>query len=520
MLKRNLSLLLVLMLVLASFAGCAKPAETTEAVAEPTESGEEATPEVAKVVKEDIVVALAADIASLDPQGHNDTKSEAVSFLLFNRLFKLNTEFEVVADLAESWEQPSATEWLIKIKEGVMFHDGTELTAEDVKFSLERSLEQPKVQQVLSEVESFEVVDTYTIKVTTKSAFAPFLYTLVHAGTSIMPKAYVESEDNFMNPIGSGPYTFVEWVSGDKVVLAKNADYFDADNMAQSSTVTFRVIPEGTSRTIALETGEVDVVMELQALDANKVEDASDLTLYQKPSTSFAWFGVNTEKAPFDNKEVRQALQYAIDKESVMIVAIDGAGIVAESVMAPSFLGYKAGPYSYNPEKAKELLAAAGYADGFEMKIWASGDERKRIAEVIQANLLDVGIKATIEMYEWGTYIDLLLKGDEEGYVLSWTSNPDPDATLTPHYFSGNVGGMNFARIADPKMDEMLKDAREELDLATREALYNDIHDYINNEVAANTPLFVKNAVIGANKDLQGVELSPQGLLNLQKLHY
>ncbi len=520
MLKRNLSLLLVLMLVLGSFAGCAKPAETTEPTTEPTEQAEETTPEVPKVVKEDITVALAADIASLDPQGHNDTKSEAVSFLLYNRLFKLNTDFEVVADLAESWEQPSDTEWLIKIKEGVMFHDGTELTAEDVKASFERSLEQPKVQQVLSEVESFEVVDTYTIKVTTKSAFAPFLYTLVHAGTSIMPKAYLESDDNFMNPIGSGPYKFVEWVSGDKVVLTKNDDYFDADNMGQSSTITFRVIPEGTSRTIALETGEVDVVMELQALDANKVEDADNLTLYQKPSTSFAWFGVNTEKAPFDNLQVRQAIQYAIDKESVMIVAIDGAGIVADSVMAPSFLGYKAGPYSYNPEKAKELLAAAGYADGFEMKIWASGDERKRIAEVIQANLLDVGVKATIEMYEWGTYIDLLLKGDEEGYVLSWTSNPDPDATLTPHYFSGNVGGMNFARVVDPKMDDLLKGAREELDLAKREALYNDIHDYINNEIAANTPLFVKNAVIGANKDLQGVELSPQGLLNLQKLHY
>jgi peptide/nickel transport system substrate-binding protein len=451
--------------------------------------------------------------------GHNDTKSESVSFLLFNRLFKLNTDFEVVPDLAESWEQPSDTEWVIKIKEGVMFHDGTEMTSEDVVYSLLRSKEMPKVQQVLSEVNTIEVVDTYTVKFVTESAFAPFLYTLVHAGTSIVPKGYVESGDDFVNPVGSGPYTFVEWVSGDKVVLVKNADYFDADNMGQSETITFRVIPEGTSRTIALETGEVDVVMELQSMDASKVTDNADLELFTKPSTSIAWYGMNTEKPPFDNKLVRQAFQYAIDKEAVLIVAIDGAGIVANSVMAPSFLGYKDGPYTYDPEKAKALLTEAGYPDGFEMSIWASGDERKRIAEVVQANLMDIGVTASIEMLEWGTYIDRLLNGEEETYVLSWTSNPDPDATLTPHYFSGNVGGMNFARIVDPKIDEMLKNAREELDLGERELLYNDFHDYINDQ-APNIPLFVKNVVVGANKDLQNVELSPQGLWNLQKLHY
>lgn len=520
MLKRNLSLLLVLMLVLGSLAGCAGPAEPAETATEPTEASEGTTEDTPAVVKEDVVVALAADIASLDPQGHNDTKSEAVSFLLYNRLFRLNSDFEVVADLAESWEQPSDVEWVIKIKEGVKFHDGSEVTAEDVVASLLRSKEQPKVQQVLSEVNAIEAVDTYTVKFTTNSAFAPFLYTLVHAGTSIMPKAYLESGDEFAMPIGSGQYKFVEWVSGDTIVLEKNEDYYNADDMGQAKTITFRVIPEGTSRTIALETGEVDAVMELQALDASKVEEAAQLTLYQKPSTSFAWYGVNTEKPPFDNLKVRQAFQYAIDKEAVLIVAIDGAGIVADSVMAPSFLGYKAGPYTYDPAKAKELLAEAGYADGFEMTIWASGDERKRIAEIIQANLAEIGITASIEMYEWSTYIDLLLKGEEQSYVLSWTSNPDPDATLTPHYFSGNVGGMNFGRIQDDKMDAMLKGAREELDLAKREALYNEIHDYINNDIAANTPLFVKNAVIGANKDLQGVELSPQGLLNLHKLHY
>lgn len=519
MVKKVISLFLILMLTMGVFAGCGSsntaPEEGEKAAAE-TPAEETSAPEEPK---DDIVVALSADITSLDPQGHNDTKSETVSFLLFNRLFRLNTDFEVIPDLAESWEQPSDTEWVIKIKEGVLFHDGTEMTSDDVKFSLERSQQMPKVQQVLSEVESVEVVDKYTVKVTTKSPFAPFLYTLVHAGTSIMPKAYAESGDDFANPVGSGPYKFVEWISGDKVVVEKNENYFDSENMGASSKITFRVIPEGTSRTIALETGEVDAVMELQALDSSKIEENPNLALYEKPSTSIAWFGMNTEKAPFDNIKVRQAVQYAIDKEAVLTVAVDGAGIVAKSVMAPSFLGYKDGPYTYDPEKAKALLSEAGYPDGFETTIWASGDERKRIAEIVQANLMEIGISAKIEMYEWGTYIDMLLAGEEETYVLSWTSNPDPDATLTPHYFSGNVGGMNFARIVDPKIDEMLKNAREELNKEDRIKLYNDFHDYIN-EQAPNVPLFVKNIVVGANAKLKGVELSPQGLWNLEKLHY
>ena len=522
MLKKSLSILLVLVLILGTFAGCGsqteEPATEAEAPAENENENEaEAEPEVP--AKEDIIVALSADITSLDPMGHNDTKSEAVSFLLFNRLFRLNTDFEVVPDLAESWEAVSDTEWVIKIKEGVMFHDGTEMTAEDVAFSLLRSQEMPKVKQVLSEVASVEVVDTYTVKVTTNSAFAPFLYTLVHAGTSIVPKGYVESGDEFLSPVGSGPYKFVEWVSGDKVVVEKNEAYFDGDNMGQSKSITFRVIPEGTSRTIALETGEIDAIMELETIDINKIEDDSDLTLYEKPSTRINFFGMNTEKAPFDNMKVRQAFEYAIDKEAAMIVAINGAGIEANSIMAPSFLGYVDSPYSYDPEKAKELLAEAGYPDGFEMTIWASGDERQRVAQVIQANLMEVGVDATIEMFEWGTYIDALINGEEQTYVLGWTSNPDPDATLTPHYFSGNVGGMNMTRLVDPAIDELLKQGREELDLAEREMIYNELHEYVM-EQAPIVPLFVNNNVVAANAALQGVELSPQGMWNLEKLHY
>jgi len=526
MLKKLFAMMLVLALVVSMISGCAGPGEEEDSddpVEESTEvDNEEPTePDTEEVVevKKDIAIALSSDITSLDPQGHNDIKSEAVSFLLFNRLFRLNTDFEYVPDLAESWEQPSDTEWVIKIKEGVMFHNGNEMTSEDVKFSLDRSMEEAKVEHVLAEVESIEIVDEYTVKITTKTAFAPFLYSLVHAGASILPKEYVESEDAFKNPVGSGPYTFVEWVSGDSVVLEKNTDYFDEGNMGQSEKITFRVIPEGASRTIALETGEVDVVQEIPTMDMNKVKDADDLKLYEKSSTRVDFFAMNNEKEPYNNQTVRKAINYAIDKESIMAVAIEGAGVEAKSVLAPSMLGYKAADYAYDVEKAKELLTDAGYPDGFSTTITTSGDDRKRIAQIIQANLMEVGVTAEINMLEWGTFIDMAMAGDHETLILGWTSNPDPDATVTPLYFSDSIGGFNFSRINDPKVDELIVSAREELDLETRKEIYNEFHEYVMDQ-APIVPLFVKNNVVGADAALKGVELSPQGLWNIEKIHY
>lgn len=511
--KSLISLGLIMVMTLSLLAGCGQKSETAAG------STDSQATEAAEVInKEDIVVALSSDIVSLDPQGHNDARSEKVSFLLYNRLFKLNTDFEAVPDLAESWEQPSDKEWVIKIKEGVMFTDGTEMTAEDVKYSLNRSKESATVKHVLSEVESIEVVDTYTVKITTKVPFAPFLFTLAHAGASIMPKAYVESGDNFAAPVGSAQYKFVEWVSGDKIVLERNDDYYDKENMGASKTITFKVIPEGTSRTIALETGEVDVVANLETIDVSKVTDNAKLSLYEAPSTRMDYLGMNVEKAPFDNKLVRQAMNYAVDKEAIVEIAINGAGVPATSITAPALLGHKDLDYGYNPEKAKEILKQAG-KENLEVTIWASGDLRKRIAEVVQANLMEIGVQAEIEMFEWGAYLEATNSGKQQMFVLAWTSNPDPDSCLTPLFAESSIGSQNRARYANERVEELLEAGRVELDLEKREAIYNELHEIVM-EDAPWVPLYVQNFVVGANAQIKGVEMSPQGLWNLHKLSY
>lgn len=512
--KKFLCMLMVLVLMVGTLAGCSPKKESS------SEGDANAPAEEEKIEKDEIVVALAADIVSLDPQGHNDTESETVSFLLFNRLFRLNTDFEAVPDLVEDWSQPSDTEWVFKIKEGVKFHDGVEMTSEDVKFSLERSMESPKVKHVLTEIEKVEIVDKYTVKVTTKVPFAPFLFTLAHAGASIMPKHYVESGDDWANPVGSGQYKFVEWVSGDKVVLERFDDYFDSEEMGAAKKIVFKIIPEGTSRTIALETGEVDVVSTLETIDSGKVKDNSELTLYEKPSTNIAYVGMNVEKEPFNNPLVRKAMNYAIDTEAVLEIALNGAGSVATSVTSPALMGHKDGPYTYDPEKAKELLKEAGYNEGdLKIDIWASGDVRKRSAEVIQANLTEIGVESEIEMFEWGAYLEATNSGKQSMFVLGWTSNPDPDATLTPQFSKTSIGAQNRSRYSSDKTEQLLKDGRVELDLEKRKEIYNQLHETIM-EDAPWVPLYVSNKVIGANAQLKGVEVSPQGLWNLHKLHY
>jgi len=521
--KRLISLLLVGILVLSLAAGCGpkdveEPAGGNESAGGEQQSGGDKV-DTATKSNDQIVVALEADITSLDPQGHNDVISEKVSFLVFNRLFRLNENFEAVPDLAEDWSQPSEKEWLLKIKEGVKFHNGEEMTAEDVKFSMERSIESPKVQHVLEQLEKVEVVDKYTVKVTTKDVFAPFINTLVHAGISVIPKDYVESNGDWANePIGSGQYKFVEWVSGDKVVLEKNEDYYDKDEMGIADKIVFRVIPEGTSRTIALETGEVDVVVSLEAMDAPKVRDNSDLALYEKPSTNFSYLGMNTQKAPFNDKTFRQAMNYAIDKEAILAIALDGEGVIATSMTSDALLGHVASDYTYDPDKAMELLKASG-KEGISIEIWASGDVRKRVAEIAQANLLDIGISSEIKMYEWGAFIDATNSGEQPMFTLGWDSNPDVDATLTPQFTTGSIGAQNRAQYSSERVDKLIAEGRAELDNVKRKEIYEEIYRTLNDD-APWVPLYIENKIVGARNGLKEVKLNSQGLIDLHKLHY
>ena len=311
-----------------------------------------------------IRVGMSSDITSLDPHANNDVNSSNATRHIYNNLVRVTNDGEVLGDLAESWEFLDDMNVQFKLKEGVKFSDGTPLTSEDVKFSLERQKASAKVGHLVAMIDNVEVVDDLTFIIHMNQPSNALLTSLAHAGGAILCKSYtekLESEGKKLAdaPMGTGPYTFVSWMAGTSVELKKNPNYFDPERAAKNEGLILKAITEETSRTIALENGEIDVLLNVGTNDAQKIRENSNLILDEFECAQNEMVVMNTTKPPFDNKLVRQAVNYAVNKEDALIVAINGEGTTIDGYLAPAAIGAKdtAVKYEYNPEKAKELLA-------------------------------------------------------------------------------------------------------------------------------------------------------------------
>ena len=508
-------------------AGTEAPAKTGESKAPEKEAGEkpEGTAQSGDktITKDDIVIAGKSDIKTLDPMGTNDTTSSIAHRHIYSRLVEINEESQVVGDLAESWEQVSDTEWKFKIHEGVKFHDGSECKASDVKFSLERAKEMPRVKQYVEQIETITVDDDYNLTLNLKEAYAPLLASLSHTGTSIVPEALVTAGGDafWENPVGTGPMKFVEWAPNDHYTMERFDDYFKGAGDAH--TVTIRVMPEGGARTIALETGEIDMTIAVDAADVQNVEANSDLLALQKTSVAVEYLGLNCEKAPFDNPLVREAINYAIDKQSIIDVVLEGRGMVANSVINVNIPGWSEDikGAECNPEKAKELLKEAGLEGGFSTTLFTSGDVRNREAQLIQAQLKEIGIEVDIQLYEWGAFLDSINAGEHDMFLSSWSNaTMDPDASIFPLFHSKNFGATgNRAFYSNPDVDALIEAAQRESDNTKRMDLYKQIQEKLN-EDAPWAPIFYGTTCTGVRKDLRGFIMHPAGANHYENLHY
>ncbi len=480
-----------------------------------TDSGE--------VTKDDIVIAQKSDISTLDPMGTNDTTSSVLHRHVYSRLLEINEESEIVGDLAESWEQTSDTEWKFKLREGVKFHDGSELKAGDVKFSLERAKGMPRVKQFVEQIESITVEDDYHLTLHLSVPYAPLLSALSHTGTSIVPEALVTAQGDafWENPVGSGPMKFVEWAPNDHYTLERFDDYFKG--AGKTNTLTVRVMPEGGARTIALETGEIDMSVAVDAADIVNVDKSPDLTALQKTSIAVEYVAMNCEKEPFNDPRVRQAINYAIDRQPIIDVVLEGRGKAANSVINANIPGYSADipAYETDIEKAKALLAEAGYADGFTAALFASGDVRNREAQIIQAQLLEIGVQVDIQLYEWGAFLDAINNGEHDMFLSSWSNATlDPDGSVFPLFHSRNFGATgNRAYYADEEVDAILEAAQAESDHEKRMQLYKDIQLKLH-EDAPWAPIFYGTTCTGVRADLQGFVMYPAAANHYENLHY
>lgn len=460
-----------------------------------------------------VVVAQNADAKSMDPTASNDVPSHRVYLNIYDTLIERDQEMKLIPALAESWEQTDPLTLVLKLRKGVKFHNGDPLKASDVVFSLKRAKEAPSLMSFFYDIDTIEAVDNETVKITTKKPFGPLTNYLAHKGAAILnERAVTEAGSDYgQKPVGTGPFVFDSWRSGDRVILKANPDYFRGKPAVD--TVVFRVIPEGVNRTIALETKEADIAYDIDPVDLRMVEEHPDLNLIQKPSMNINYLGFNTSKAPFDKKEVRQAIAYAIDRQSLIDAVYLGAATEANSPVSPSVFGYSkdAKKYTYDVAKAKELLAQAGYPDGFKAKIWLNDNTvRRDIAVILQDQLKQIGIDLQIEILEWGSYLDRLVRKEHDMFLLGWTSSPDSDSALYALFHSKNHGSSgNRTYFTNPRMDELLDKGRESTIAEDRIAYYKEAQDIVQEELPMVVLVYPDDNV-GIQKTIKGFVLDAE----------
>lgn len=465
--------------------------------------------------KDELVVAQGADPKSLDPHASNDQPSSRVNKQIYSTLVEATEDMEIEPGLAESWEQVDNTTWKFKLREGVKFHNGEELKASDVKFTLDRMMDSPEVAHIVGAVESVEVEGDYTVIIKTKEPFAPILAHLSHTAASILnEKAVMETGDDYQNnPVGTGPFKFVSHDAGDKVTLERFDEYYGEP--AKVKTLIFRNIPEGTNRTIGLETGEVDIAYDIEPIDLEKIRSNDKLELIEEESLSTSYIGFNTQKEPFDDIRVRKALNYAINVDEIIDVVLEGAGTKATGPINDKVFGYNKDlkGYEYDPEKAKELLAEAGYANGFKTSIWTNDNPvRVRIAELVQAQLKEVGVDADIEEVEWGAYLERTAAGEHDMFILGWvTVTGDADYGLYALFHSSQHGGAgNRTFFTNSEVDELLDKGRTSIDEKEREDVYSKAQEIIVEE-APQLFLYFQTQNAGIQNNIDGFRLHPAG---------
>lgn len=439
---------------------------------------------------------LKDDPSSLDPAHIVDVPGGALAAKIYNGLVRFDRDAKIIPDLASRWDiTEDGRTYRFHLREGVKFTNGREVTAEDVVYSLRRILD-PKINSPRSWLfemvkgagafmrgDSNELVGIRTagdgvVEIELEAHSGLFLNFLAMPNGSIIPREEVErAEPSFSDhPIGTGPFKVEEWRHNNRIILSANQDYFLG--VPRLSGIEYRIIPETLTAAVEFEQGNLDI------MDVPRAE-------YKKYTTELPWkdqilsrvglnsyyLGFNCQKPPFNNKLLRQAFNYAIDREKIIDILLEGRAIQASGPVPPELLPDTVGGYEYNPEKSKELLTQAGVKLPLRVIfIFKADREVLSVAEVIQDYLKKVGVELILVQREWSSFKEMVNKGEFDIFYLSWWGDyPDAENFLYPTFYSGNIGpGGNRSRFRDREVDRLLREASEEADQETRLKLLSE----------------------------------------------
>ena len=467
--------------------------------------------------RNDLTVILSSEFTTLDPQKLSANASINFCSNIFDGLVALDEESNVVPMLATDWEiSPDGLDYTFHLREGVKFHNGNDLTAEDVKLSVERFRDNEWMAFASFAVDSCDIVDDYTVTIHLKFPYGNFLSMLWYCYIIDSDHYNSLSEEDFArNPVGTGAYQFVEWAPAQYVTLKANPDYWNGAPHIEN--LRFNFVSDSNTAMMALNTGEADLSFGVTPLNYKQAVEGGKLATDSTTGNNFYYINFNCDRI---SKEVRQAISYAIDRETFNVVINEDTGYLSDIALTEGQEGYTTDltTYPYDPDKAMELLEQAGATDLSLTFYYDESSANTKMAQTLQSQLGTVGIELILEPVESGTWWSTFGNGD---YDLSRSGYPMEAANTDSCYYDmfHSTGSFNVSRINNPELDALLDEARRELDPEKRNEIYIQVNQIMAEE-AYYIPLYFSASLLVYNPDLQGVHALTSQNYQYKDMHW
>ncbi len=536
--KSILSFLVLFLAISLLLLGCSSANNTSTDSPDDNKSTSDTTKdsneEVAEKEGKDLTVAVAENFISMDPHDTNDTLSYSAQKSMMEGLVGFDKDMNVIPVLALEYSaNEEATEFTFTLRQNVSFHESTPFNSEAVKVNVDR-LANPdnnlKRHSLFSIVKETIAVDEFTVKVVLKEPFGAMINNFAHPAAMMhSPKALEQyGKEVSQHPVGTGPFTFVEWIPGDHLTVGKNESYWKPD-YPNVDSITFKPTLENGARVAMLQTGEADFIYPVPSEQAESINGKDGIVVENSPSIIVRYLSMNALKKPYDDVRVRQAINYAINKEAFTKVVMNGFATIQHSIIAPYAQFYsKQTPYEFNLEKSKELLKEAGYADGFTAKLWgANNSSTIKGMEFLQQQLAQIGIKVEIVPMEAGTRSEKIFgvqnpeDAEIELYYGGWSpSTGDADWGIRPLLGGTEAfppSSYNTAYYNNEAANALIKEGLETADFDKRKEAYAKVQKLLWDE-APWAFLTVDDTMAGKKNYLEGIYLLPDGSLSVENV--
>jgi peptide/nickel transport system substrate-binding protein len=437
-----------------------------------------------------VVIAQGGDPSTLDPHMHAENFTFAVVHNVFDHLvrrFVRQGQLAHEPGLATSWTNVNPTTWEFKLRPGVKFHNGEEFNADAVKFSIERVLnpdQKARWRWAFADIDRVDVLDSLTVRIVTKVPFPTLITNLAFCMPIVPPKYVREQGDTVIatKPVGTGPFKFVRWRKDESLVLEANESYWRG--APKIKTLIFRPIPDESTRVAALSTGEIDIARGVPPSLVKQIADNPRTRVARVPSALNIHVILDTLKdGPLRDKRVRQAINYGVDKDAIIKSILEGNGGAVGGPLTPVMFGFAADvkPYPYDPERARRLLAEAGFAQGISLTLNSPNGrylKDKEVNEAIAGQLAKIGVRLQVATHEWGSYVSKWPDNLVPMYMIGWAGTWDADGIMFPLLRSGQ----RFSRWSNPDFDAIIDKARGTLDQGERGKLYRQATQLAHDE--------------------------------------